>query len=217
MKTQTHSGFTLIELLVVIAIIATLAAMLLPVLAKAKSRSYAIACLNNLKQIGLASRMYSDDNADALPRTSHQGASWVSTLQPYCAGTNLWRCPRDPNRTRLYSYALNDYLLPSYRGDATTTRYARFTSVPAPAVTFFMAECADAYASSDHFHFANPDDGGFGPPHFSAAIAVARHALTADYLFVDGHVERLAWRALQSKLTNHGSRFVNPAGHVPQP
>jgi len=216
MKTHPPHGFTLIELLVVIAIIATLAALLLPVLAKAKNRSQATACLNNLKQIGLASHMYSDDNADALPRTSHQGASWVSTLQPYCAGTNLWRCPQDPNRTRLYSYALNDFLLPSYRGDASTTRYARFTSVPAPTVTFFMAECADAYASSDHFHFANPDDGGFSPPHFAAAIAVARHAPAANYLFVDGHVERIAWRAVQTKLTNQGSRFVNPAGQFPQ-
>ena len=216
MNIRTHRGFTLIELLVVIAIIATLAAMLLPVLAKAKSRSHAIACLNNLKQIGLASRMYSDDNADALPRTSHQGASWVSTLQPYCAGTNLWGCQRYPNRTRLYSYALNDFLLPTYR-DPSAPRYPRFTSVPAPTVTFFMAECADAYATSDHFHFANSDHGGFAPPHFAAAIAVTRHALTANYLFVDGHVERIAWRALQSRLTSQGSRFVNPAGHFPQP
>ncbi len=215
MNIRTHRGFTLIELLVVIAIIATLAAMLLPVLAKAKSRSYAIACLNNLKQIGLASRMYSDDNADALPRTSHQGASWVSTLQPYCAGTNLWRCQRDPNRTRLYSYALNDYLLPSSRADSTVTRYPRFTSVPAPVETFFMAECADAYASSDHFHFAGPDGEHYSPPHFAAAVAVYRHDLAANFLFVDGHVERITWRSLKTKLTAAGSRFVNPTGHNP--
>jgi len=203
--------------LVVIAIIAVLAAMLLPVLAKAKNRSQAITCLNNLKQIGLASRMYGDDNADALPRTSHQGASWVSTLQPYCAGTNLWRCRCDSNRARLYSYALNDFLLPSYRGDSPTQRYFRFTSVPAPAATFFMAECADAYASSDHFHFANPDDGGFSPQNFATAVAVDRHELAANYLFVDGYVERITWRSLKTKLAAAGSRFVNPAGYNPQP
>src|ERR1035438_9085564 len=66
-STLSHRGFTLAELLVVVAIIAILAALLLPALSTAKSDSRRIACISNLRQIGLAIRNYSMDYNGLIP------------------------------------------------------------------------------------------------------------------------------------------------------
>ena len=117
---KKKSGFTLIELLVVIAIIAVLASMLLPALAKAKAKAQQAACLSNLKQWGLASSMYVDDNNQVFPtpryQTSYATASdednptwtdiaayhynvtpskgddvWFNSLPPYVASMPLYQ------------------------------------------------------------------------------------------------------------------------------
>lgn len=66
-------GFTLIELLVVIAIIAILAALLLPALAAAKERARRIKCLSNLRQLGMATLMYGNENRDRIPMHAADG------------------------------------------------------------------------------------------------------------------------------------------------
>lgn len=83
------AGFTLIELLVVIAIIAILAALLLPVLSAAKERARRIQCLNNVRQIGIALRLYADQNRDLLPDCTTNNPPLYGTWWPWDLNTNL--------------------------------------------------------------------------------------------------------------------------------
>jgi prepilin-type N-terminal cleavage/methylation domain-containing protein len=104
LQAGTSSAFTLIELLVVIAIIAILAAMLLPVLSRAKERGRTAVCLSNLHQLGIALQIYVDENRNHLPVMYDRSTNSAATnqlpsvdlvLTNQLGSPKILRCPSD--------------------------------------------------------------------------------------------------------------------------
>ena len=124
-RPRRTAGFTLVELLVVIAIIAILAAILLPVLDKAKARGQATRCLNNMKQLDTGWLIYADENADRLalnwvlpvPGWTSAPESWVTGNDTILAEATNVACIQNG---RLYNYIKSPevYRCPSLTGQA---------------------------------------------------------------------------------------------------
>lgn len=222
-------GFTLVELLVVIAVIALLAALLLPALAAASRRTQSIQCLSHLRQLGLAMRLYAnDDSRGLLPPDfpSFSEFSWVRHLDPYLGRENpVVVCPLDEfGRERLRlgrtSYVLNlytasgdtgheddPYPFPGPSGEPTPTHRSsqKVDSYPRPSDTFLTFEVSNTVAKQMgdvrfNDDHTHPGTWDSGWAHVLADIDPQRHGPSANSLFADGHVQSVLAETLRRRI-----------------
>jgi prepilin-type N-terminal cleavage/methylation domain-containing protein/prepilin-type processing-associated H-X9-DG protein len=205
-------AFTLIELLLVIAVIAILASLLLPVLSHSKQKAHGASCLGNLKQWGLATLLFADENEDLLPKDgAPNGTSttegWYNDLPrmlglPSYAemawrtnatletGRSVWICPansRRSNGNNLFHYCLNEHVNGTGSGNQ-----ARLSLLPQPAQTVWLF-----------------DNGGLAAVAQQNNVHTNLHSHGAQFTFLDGHSARFGNREYWDFVANRG-RTNNP-------
>ena len=180
-------AFTLIELLVVIAIIAILVAMLLPALAQARERARQASCMNNLKQLGLASFMYMQDWDDWLPTGSYAdfGTYYPKQLAPYYGTDDLnvmffkyLECPSKQGGG--CSYGMSIYVSGATDWGWPLRKYSEVSENKPGKVVFYV----------DSWYPYAPTGGSPTEIVFIDYVHL-RHSGKANVCFLDGHVEAI--------------------------
>jgi len=226
-KSIRRQGFTLIELLAVVATIAILAALLLPILSKAKIKAQRTACFSNLRQLGVAWQMYyTDNNGYLVPSFPGSPEVWVQgnmtnaaealnkdliaegRLYHYSQNTAVYHCPGDAG------VAIQGKILPSVRSYSMNcfmgARDPGLPSIPDTAAGFrdFFAKDSDLPRPSEYWVLIDEDERSINDGFFITdptaqtwfdfpALSEHRHNFSFTLSFGDGHSE--VWRPVDPR------------------
>ncbi len=196
-------GFTLIELLVVIAIIALLAAILFPVFARAREKARQSSCAGNIKNLGTAVLMYTQDYDETLPLAAYfvppgDALTWHDLVEPYVKSHQIWHCPSSAVKKADASGKITTHF--GYNAPYLTTLASDFSNagthsaeilanVTAPTQTVLFADAkssvADSWCGDDGKYLLAPsgtDSDCWGRPNWL-------HSEGSNVLWLDGHVK----------------------------
>jgi prepilin-type processing-associated H-X9-DG protein/prepilin-type N-terminal cleavage/methylation domain-containing protein len=225
-------GFTLVELLVVIAIIGALVALLLPAVQRARAAARTTQCKSQMRQIVLATHQYCDTHGGKFPEHWHMGSgsgdrSWVFALAPWVESVDAIRvCPEDRYfdermQVKASSYVINEYLA-DYTLDDAASNFKQLSATSRTMLLFEGAEPDPEHLPSDlaklreaeHAHCANWfkaiwKQRGLVLSKIQGDVQIDRHMDTANYAFVDGHVETIGADQIQ-QWVNEDFEFAKP-------